>query len=409
MTSVCVIGGGTAGAEAAREASRGGARVTVLDKSEEQDPPWRFWPELIRKCSGAGDPPSAFGSASEISGVTRIFAEARSVQGSLVQAKGGEQMRFDSIIAATGCGFEPTSFPGSRKPGVHILDGASRYIQLGRLRSSMSEIVVQGEGALALQVAGQLCGDGRRVRILANRWNHGEPSPAVREVLEDAAGEREISTMKGILGKAVGSGSLEAIVVEGSVIPCDTLAVLPKRTPRVLPMEARIGTKGGILVDRTLVTSSPSIFAAGGCAELSSDPFTSKTLEDRTAQSGRIAGANSLGNHYVVDPVVPTVVAIFGLRWTRVCTGATAASVPGRLASSVSQRVGSKSACTIVFERVNGRVLAIETVEETTNPSVDISPGSTGAESLRTLAYSSSDISLVSDTARLGLNIWLNS
>ena len=171
-----------------------------------------------------------------------------------------------------------------------------------------------------------------------------------------------------------------------------------------------MGTKGGIVVDRNLMTSSPSVFAAGGCAELSNGPLSSETLEETATQSGRIAGANSLGSRYAVHPAVTTVVAIFGLRWTRMSLGATASDIGGRPASIVSQRVGSTSACTINFERVSGRVIGIETIEEMTNASVEMPPISQGAESLRTLAYcSSSDISLVSDTARLGMNTWLNS
>jgi NADPH-dependent 2,4-dienoyl-CoA reductase/sulfur reductase-like enzyme len=405
MTSVCVIGGGTAGGEAAREASKGGARVTIIERSEEQDPPWRFWPELIRRSSVVNHRSSTSSLVSGKFGATLVPAEARSVREGYVQTKDGNRMRYDSIIAATGCGFEPTFFPGYRKPGVYILDGASMYAELGRLRDSFSEVAVRGEGVRALQVAGQLCGNGRKVRILPSFWKHGEPSQEVRAVLLKAAEERGASTTKGILGKASGSGSLEAVVVEGIVIPCDALAILPKRIPRVIPTEARIGREGGILIDHNLRSSSPSIFAAGGCAELSAGSLSSMTLEDSAAMSGRIAGANSVGHRLAIDPVRSTVVSVFGLRWTRMGTGVTTANVHGRPATMVSQRLGSTSACTIVFERVSGRVLGIEAVEEMTSAPFETPPIQSGAVSLRTLAYGcSSDISLVSDTARLGMS-----
>ena len=410
MTSVCVIGGGTAGAEAAREASEGGARVTIFEGCDEQDPPWRFWPELVRESPGAFHRPSTSSLVSDPPDATLILSEAKSAGKGFVQAKDGSRMRFDVIIAATGCGFEPTLIPGYRKPGVHILDRASKYAELGRLRGSYAETVVQGEGARALQVADKLCGEGRKVRILARRWEDGEPSPAVREVLEHAADERGISISKGVLGKAVGSVSLEAILVEGSVIPCDGLVVLPRRIPRVIPIEARTGRKGGILVDRALMTSSPSIYAAGGCAELSIGPLSSFTLEDRPAKSGRIAGANSVGQRLAIDPFTSTTIAVFGRRWTRMRAGVMPARTCGSPTSIVSQRTGSGSACTIVFERPSGRVLGIEVIEEMSSAQVETLLISSDPVSLRSLAYGfSSDISLVSDTARLGLSAWSNS
>lgn len=69
-----------------------------------------------------------------------------------------------------------------------------------------------------------------------------------------------------------------------------------------------------------------------------------------------------------------------------------------------------ESACTIAFERSTGRVLGVEAVETADAVPADVSSVASGSASLRTLAYGgSSDISLVSETARLGLRTWLSS
>ncbi|HUK79161.1 MAG TPA: hypothetical protein VLU91_00680 [Nitrososphaerales archaeon] len=46
---MCIIGGGTAGEEAASEADMRGAHVTIVEKRHASEPPWRSWPELISR------------------------------------------------------------------------------------------------------------------------------------------------------------------------------------------------------------------------------------------------------------------------------------------------------------------------------------------------------------------------
>ena len=48
MVRVCVVGGGTSGSAAAAEAAARGAGVTVVEKAERPDPPWKSRLDLIR-------------------------------------------------------------------------------------------------------------------------------------------------------------------------------------------------------------------------------------------------------------------------------------------------------------------------------------------------------------------------
>ena len=410
MPGVCVIGGGTAGAEAAREAAVGGAEVTVIEKSEPPAPPWKSWPDLIHQSSAAGD---TVASSRRIEGphAAKVLAkEAKSAGLDFILTSDGSKIRFDSVVAATGSGFEPTSFPGHRKPGVLILDGMGQYAHLGRIRGSIEGAVVHGEGTRGLQVSDRLAGSGRRVHVLISCWQEVEPSAAVFAVIRQAAEERGVSIATGTLAKAVGSGSLEAVVAGGTILPCDTLAVLPRRIPRVIPMLARLGRRGGLLVDRGLRSSSPRTFAAGGCAELGTGLPQSAILEGEAAISGRIAGANSTGQHLSMDSVRLSESTFFGLRWTRVGGWPFPAGASGIRLETVSRRWATDSACTIVYERLSGRVVGLETVQGASAGSIVMPPMAPGSASLRTLAYGglggSSDISLVSDTARLGLRDW---
>lgn len=407
-----MVGGGTAGAEAAREAARGGAQVTLVERSERHDPPWRCWPDLIGSPQGAGGSKAAV-RVFEAPEETILAGEVKSAGRNVATMTDGVTIRFDSVVVATGCGFEPTGFPGHRKPGVLILDCADRYAELGRVRSCIEGCVVNGEGMRALQVAERLSGSGRSVRLFISSWQQEEPSPPVYRVLEQAAEERGVSIANGTVSKAVGSDSLEAVVIGGEVFPCNAFASVPRRTPRVIPMRAQVGEGGAFVVDRNLRTSAAGAYAAGGSAELGAGFLPSANLGCDAAMSGRIAGANAAGSRFSIGVVRSTEAEMFGVRWVRVGIGFSSARAYGLLVGAVSHRWSATSGCSIVYERATGRVVGVEFVEEAGVTPTEIPLLAAAPVSLKTLAYGglggSSDISLVSDTARLGFRSWSKS
>ena len=404
MQSVCVIGGGSAGAEAAREAVRDGARVTIIEKAPGTEVPWKQWPDLIHRRV----PPRALAeSAPHLPlGVALLKAEARSVQGGTVLHSEGTS-HFDAVIAATGSDSAPVTIRGCRKRGVHLLRSAGDFATLGRSRSSIARAVVVGEGMRALQVADRLSGDGRSVRIVVTSWRHGVPSPDVLEVLKRAAEENHVAITSGEVTQAVGQESLEAVVIGGSVTPSDALVAIPLRVPRPVPTDAKIGWFGGLSVDHSLRTSSPHVLAAGGCAECFRPGSRPRLLDEEPGISGRVAGANSLGYDLAIDPTTRWEVRAFGVIWSGVEFEPSVSEYSRASLGTVSRRSGL-SACSITFERSRGRVLKVESAQPE-GSSLEGPPFSAVVPSLRSIAYGgSSDISLVSDTARMGLRIWSN-
>jgi NADPH-dependent 2,4-dienoyl-CoA reductase/sulfur reductase-like enzyme len=407
MLSVGVIGGGTAGAEAAREASRDGADVTVLERSPEPEPPWKDWPDLFLCRHGTvGNelPPSSVPRNLPV-----INAEVKAIEGGRVVCSDGSNVRFDAVIAATGSVFVPPSFQGHRKPGVYLLGSAHAYSDLGR-RRDFQRPVVTGEGIRALRVADCLAGEGGDVQTVVTKWRLGAPSPDTYDIVERCAGERGVTIMRGSVTRAVGLGSVEAATVAGRVLPADSLIVLPDRMPRVVPSGARLGDSGGFSVDEGLRTSSTSVFASGACAELQRARSPPRVFDEEPKMTGRIAGANSVGHTLTVSPSRFLEVRLFGLRWSVSITNTNDEFVPPASKGVVSRRWGPESACTITFERGSGRVLRVERVEPACDSHVEMASLGAVGVSLQTLAFAeSSDISLVSDTARLGLRLWSNS
>lgn len=397
MARVCVVGGGTAGLSAAAEAASLGSDVTVVEKEEAPDLPWIALPDLISPaCGWPGHAPVPAGASLRV-----LTSEAMSCRAGLVTTTGGA-VRCDSLVLATGNAFEPPAFRGSRKPGVHLLRSQRSYQDLGRESGSLGRTVVAGEGRRSLEVAGRLTGGGRSIQVVVSHWEGGPPSRAVLGAISEAARERGVSVSTGRLTDAAGTRGVEAAVVDGAVLPCDSLVYVPRRLPRVPVIEARLGPTGAVLVGRNLSAGAPGTFAAGGCAEVEGVRPAS-TLAGEPASSGRIAGANSLGEGLSLPSVSSTEVLVFGLRWVSMKVRRIGA-LRGRDRSAVARR-GEGAACEIVFDRQSRRVAGIEFVSAVDSRMIGDVPSTLDLD-LRALAYGgsgSSDISLVSETARLGL------
>ena len=406
MVRICVIGGGSAGEEAAFEAGVKGAEVTIIERSAGREPPWKSWPELISKSPADGGLPGVRRNSS----TDVLMAEAKSAGPYFVTLSNGDRIRFDSIIVATGSRFKPVHFPGTRKQGVLILDGAEKYEELGRTCPSIDEAVIVGEGYRGLEVADRLCSFGVEVLLMISCWQHEAPAPVVVDVIEDAARERGIKVQRASVSRAVGNGRVEALVAGGSVIPCGNVIVVPPRLPNPVHSLLRLGQAGAVEVDRAMRTCEPSMFAAGGCAELKGSILGSGALTAEPSLSGRIAGSNSTGSAHLIGGARIAQLRVFGLGWSRIGRRAGSPLTFGNQMETVSRRWSLDSACVITHERFSERVVQVESIQPSTSPPSGLPPLATGV-TLEALAYGlgSSDISQISETARLGLREWRKS
>lgn len=405
MARICVIGGGTAGFEAAMEAAERGAEVTVVERDEVPDPPWRSWPDFVGP--RASRPVSSLASGRLGASCRVITTAALSTRSGTVTFASGAAARFKSVVHCTGSSFVPATFKGARKGGVHILDSPASYEALGRQGSESENIVIAGEGWRGMAVADRISGGGRKVTLLASGWRRGGPSPGVLEAIASAARGRGVRLVAGSVSQAIGLDRLEGIICDGAVSACETLGLIPQRIPKVIPTDVRQGATGGLVVDEHLRTSSGHAFAAGGCAEIKSAAGIPDVLDDRAGISGRVAGANCTGDGVAMAAPPSSQTTAFGLRVTRAGLGQRESRSTGFPLDSISHAWDESSACTVMFEKTTGRVTGIEMVEPEGASSQGPLPIAVGL-TLESLAYGfgSSDISLLSDTARLGIGIW---
>jgi len=405
LARVCIIGGGTAGEEAAFEADMRGAHVTIVEKRHAPEPPWRSWPELI-----SGSPMrEGFLNRCRASSPNVLNAEACAAGTGYVALSGGDRLRFDSVIIATGARFEAVTLLGLRRAGVFILDGAEKYVELRRVCASLDGAVVVGEGYRGLEVFDRLWSRGVKVRLIISCWQREPPSPLVLEVIEDVARENGAEIQTGDVSRVVGNGGVEAAVVNGSVVPCDAVVVTPPRAPNPARAAVKLSQAGAVEVDWGMRTSAPSLLAAGGCAELKGCAWGSGALNSEPCLSGRVAGSNCVGSGHAIGSTRVEEVRVLGLHWSRI-GGRAARGAFDNQEETVSRRWGSECACSITHQRLSERVLRVECIQPSGSSPAGLPP--LGADvTLEALAFGLglSDISPISDTARLGLREWQKS
>lgn len=214
----------------------------------------------------------------------------------------GQSIAYDRLLLATGSRARGLTCPGSDLAGVLTLRSVTDYQVALRFLEIAQRVVVYGGGPLALETVDTLQQRGLRItHLLRSRqlWETMLDKTASELLLhqEREAGvevrvEEEIT---GIVGK---SGRVQGIITRsGSRIPCDLLLLAIGSEPVIDYIQA-ISCARGVLVDHTMRSSVPNVYAAGDVAEML-DPLTGSTRTSGhwypSMQQGRAAAYSMMG------------------------------------------------------------------------------------------------------------------
>jgi nitrite reductase (NADH) large subunit len=199
--------------------------------------------------------------------VTAIDAGAK-----FVVLAGGARLSYSKLVIATGSEAIRLPLPGADLPGVLTFrDRADVDAMLARSRPGLRAIVIGG-GLLGLEAAYGLSKAGASVTVihLMDRLMErqlDEPAALVLKTALEARGIEVILNAESaaILGrKKVGGLRLN----DGRIIDGDMIVMAVGIRPNAgLARLAGLDVKRGIVVNDTLETSEPGIFAIGECAE----------------------------------------------------------------------------------------------------------------------------------------------
>ena len=206
--------------------------------------------------------------------VTGVDVDAKSV----ALKKGGAR-RYDKLLIATGSKSNKFGWPGQDLAGVQGLYDLRDLKLLYENVKTARHAVIVGGGLIGIELAEMLHSAGIHVTFLireASYWRNilpPEESAMVGRAIEQEDGLQAIYGSELAEIEDGGAGRCCAIKTKaGERIECEIVGLTPGVSPRIeLFQDTRIATGRGVLVDWSLRTNVPDVFAAGDCAELVTD------------------------------------------------------------------------------------------------------------------------------------------
>lgn len=306
---VAVIGAGLAGVEAAIAARKAGASVTIF--SGEAVAPY-LRPRLPDAAFAGIDVaklalhPEAWYSANGIT--LKLDTPVTEIDGDglvVTTIDGSEE--FDSMVLA--CGASPIKpiLPGAvASPRVLTLWSASDVARIKSQLKKNMQVVIIGGGILGTEAALRAAAAGMKVTIVekAKRLMAGQFDEAPSKVILAKLNECKVDVKLGTtVERAEKTAKGLKLFLAGSDETIETglvLFAIGARPNINLAREAGFAVDRGIVVDETLQTSYPQVYAAGDCVQFG----VSVRCSARGAiLQGRVAGINAVASARGANPV----------------------------------------------------------------------------------------------------------
>jgi 3-phenylpropionate/trans-cinnamate dioxygenase ferredoxin reductase component len=309
MDPYVIVGAGLAGAKAAETLRDEGFEGPVVLIGDEHEPPYER-PPLSKGYLLGKDPrdgayvhPASWYSEKDID--LRLGAAVSAIDpGAHTVTVGGSELKYAKLLLATGSVVRPLDVPG----GDTALT-LRRLPDSDRLREVLSgggRVVVVGGGWIGLEVTAAARTYGAEVTLVEMTAQPlsrvlGDDIGAVFASLHRSHGV-DVRLDSGVA--AVTADSVE--LTDGSSVPADVVIAGVGIAPDTrLAAEAGLAVDNGILVDTTLRTSAPDVYAAGDVASLDHPQFGRIRVEHwaNALNGGPAAARAMLGQDVTYDRV----------------------------------------------------------------------------------------------------------
>jgi NAD(P)H-nitrite reductase large subunit len=230
-------------------------------------------------------------------------------------------LTYDRLLLATGATSALLSVLGEKLKGVMYLDNFDDTRALLKQAHRTKTAVVVGGGVLALELVEGLksCGVHVHFFLRGDRYWPGLLDEVESRLVENRLEHEGVrihpnTEVAEILGR---SGSVGGVRTKGGeTIGCEMVAVAIGARPRTeLAQAAGLDVERGILVNETMQTSHPDVFAAGDVGQVY-DPMTGKwsidMLWNPAREQGKAAGLNMAGSSAVYHRTVAVNVLRLG-------------------------------------------------------------------------------------------------
>ena len=235
-------------------------------------------------------------------------AERLDVAGRSVELVGGERIAFDSLLVATGCRNRKFPLPGLDLPGVHDLRYLPDSDAIKAAAVPGAKAVLVGMGFIGAEVAASLRSRNVDVTVVefAETPLQRVLGAELGRVLEGLHRDHGVKMFfRDGAERFEGDGRFEVLhTKEGRTIEADFAVVGVGVEPVTDVVQGTdIAVDNGILVDPTLQSNVPGVFAAGDVARHDHPVFGRIRVEhfDNAMKMGEAAARNMLGRAEVFD------------------------------------------------------------------------------------------------------------
>jgi 3-phenylpropionate/trans-cinnamate dioxygenase ferredoxin reductase subunit len=273
-----IVGAGLAGAKAAETLRDEGFDGRVVLLGDEPERPYERPPlskGYLQGTSPRDDSrvhPAGFYSERRIELRTRTTVERVDTAAHAVVLRGGERLRYDRLLIATGAEPRRLPIPGADLDGVHYMRNLADADALaGALRNGTGRLAVIGAGWIGAEVAASARSLGVEVTLV----ERGELPLAhvlgrdLGQLYAEVHRDNGVDLITGAdVQRLEGADRVESVrLADGRTIDADLVLVGIGVAPRVeLAARSGLAVGDGVLVDERLESSAPGVFAAGDVA-----------------------------------------------------------------------------------------------------------------------------------------------
>jgi NADPH-dependent 2,4-dienoyl-CoA reductase/sulfur reductase-like enzyme len=228
--------------------------------------------------------------------LVRAWVRALDLERRRLVLEGAPPLGWDRLLLATGSKPNRFGWPGQDLDGVQGLYGLPDLVRLHETCKRTRSAVIVGGGLIGIELAEMLHSRGIRVTFLVRErsyWDNvlpAEESRLVNDVIRERGIELRLATeLAAILDD--GAGRCAGVRTgQGERIECQLVGLTAGVSPNLdLVRGTKIPLGRGILVDRSLRTGVPDVFAAGDCAEIV-DPGNPRGLIQQVWYTGKKQG-----------------------------------------------------------------------------------------------------------------------
>jgi NAD(P)H-nitrite reductase large subunit len=302
-----IIGNGPAGVIAAETIVGHAPQDQVVLLGDEPEPsysrmaiPYLLMGNITEQGTYLRKDPQHFSSR----GIRLEHGRARSIDAAagIAHLADGRGLSYDRLLLATGSSPVAPPIPGMDSPGVHTcwtMEDARRIMQLAQ---PGARVVQMGAGFIGCIIMEALAARGVELSVIemGDRMVPRMMGAGAGNMIKAWCQHKGIKVHTSTRVNAIEPGApLRVTLSSGEVLEADLIISATGVKPQIgIARESGIHCKDGILVDATMQSSVPGIYAAGDCAE-AFDQATGHTvvsaIQPNAAEQGRCAGMNMAG------------------------------------------------------------------------------------------------------------------